>query len=562
MVSKFISYISREIKGLHQAAYMLAFFTLLSQILAFVRGRLLAGEFGAGTELDVFYAAFRIPDFMFVLLSALVSIAILVPYLIKTQTEDSDNGARTQGLINSVFTMFVFSSAILLGIVAYFTPQISSLLFPKIVGGPLGFEFIALIRIMLISPFILGVSSLLGSILQSERRFVFYALAPLFYNAGIIFGIIYFYPIYGLVGLGWGVVLGAVLHLLIQVPAVLREGYFPRFTLKFQGKALREMLTLALPRTLTYASDQFNVSLLLALAGLMSVGSVSVFSFALMLQAVPLSLIGASYALAAFPALSKLHADGKNREFVQHFISAASHIIFWSLPAIALMIVLRAQVVRVIFGTGEFSWTDTRLTAAGLAIFAITIVVQGLNLLFVRGFYATGKTWKPFLAHMITTAIVGASALGYLYLFENTQYIRHFLEGLLKIQDLPGTMVVVLPLAYVTGAIVNCVLLWSAFEKTYHSFADGLWRVLFHSFGAAFIMGFVAYWGLFLLQPLGAQETVIGIFLQGLGAGILGIIAWVVTLILLENKEFGAVVQTLRSRVWKVKPVIEEPKEL
>jgi len=171
---------------------MLAFFTLLSQILAFVRGRLLAGEFGAGTELDVFYAAFRIPDFMFVLLSALVSIAILVPYLIKTQATDSEDKENTHKLIDSVFTLFVMSSAILLGVVAYFTPQVSQLLFPKIVGGPLGAEFIALIQIMLISPFILGVSSLLGSILQSEKRFVFYALAPLFYNAGIIFGIIYF----------------------------------------------------------------------------------------------------------------------------------------------------------------------------------------------------------------------------------------------------------------------------------------------------------------------------------------------------------------------------------
>jgi len=541
---------------------MLAFFTLLSQILAFVRGRLLAGEFGAGTELDVFYAAFRIPDFMFVLLSALVSIAILVPYLIKTQATDSEDKENTHKLIDSVFTLFVMSSAILLGVVAYFTPQVSQLLFPKIVGGPLGAEFIALIQIMLISPFILGVSSLLGSILQSEKRFVFYALAPLFYNAGIIFGIIYFYPVYGLPGLGWGVVLGAILHLLIQVPAVLKAGYFPKFTLRFQGKALKEMLTLALPRTLTYASDQFNISLLLALAGLMSVGSVSVFSFALMLQAVPLSLIGASYALAAFPTLSKLHAEGRNREFVQHFISAASHIIFWSLPAVALMIVLRAQVVRVIFGTGEFSWTDTRLTATGLAIFAITIVIQGLNLLFVRGFYATGKTWKPFLSHMITTGVVGGSALGYLYLFENTAHVQFFLEGLLKIEGLPGTMVVVLPLAYVTGAIVNCLLLWAAFEKTYHSFADGLWRVLFHSLGAASIMGFVAYWGLILLEPLGAQDTVAGVFLQGFGAGILGIIAWTLILNLLNNKEFGAVLLTLRSRVWKVKPVVEEATKL
>ncbi len=163
---------------------------------------------------------------------------------------------------------------------------------------------------------------------------------------------------------------------------------------------------------------------------------------------------------------------------------------------------------------------------------------------------------------MITTGVVGGSALGYLYLFENTAHVQFFLEGLLKIEGLPGTMVVVLPLAYVTGAIVNCLLLWAAFEKTYHSFADGLWRVLFHSLGAASIMGFVAYWGLILLEPLGAQDTVAGVFLQGFGAGILGIIAWTLILNLLNNKEFGAVLLTLRSRVWKVKPVVEEATKL
>ncbi len=559
MVSRIISYISREIKGLHQAAYMLAFFTLLSQVLAFVRGRLLAGEFGAGLELDIFYAAFRIPDFMFVLLSAIVSVAILVPYLIRTQAESKEAAQR---LIDSIFTVFIGTASAILLITAWFVPNIAELLFPKIIATDLSLEFILLIRIMLISPFILGVSSLFGSILQSERRFIFYALAPVFYNLGIVFGILFFYPQFGLIGLGWGVVLGAALHLLIQVPALFHTGYIPKITCKFEGKEIKEMLSLALPRTLTYASDQFNISLLLAIAGLLSAGSVSIFSLAYMVESVPLALIGASYSLAAFPTLSKLHAGGKTREFVEHFASAASHIIFWSFPAIALFIVLRAQIVRTLFGTGEFDWTDTRLTAAALAVFALAIVAQGLNLLFVRGFYAAGKTWKPFFSHVITTLVVAGSAVWYLFLFESSGYLQNFLESLLKIESLEGTMIVVLPLAYITGVFVNCVILWSTFEKQFVTFSNILWRVIFHSLAASIIMGFVAYWGLILLEPLNGQETTIGIFLQGLGAGMLGMIAWVLTMILLENREFYAVVETLHSKVWKAKPVIEETREL
>lgn len=560
MVSRIISYIGKEIKGLHQAAYMLAFFTLLSQILAFFRGRLLAGEFGAGIELDVFYAAFRIPDFMFVLLAAIVSVAILVPYLIKTEARSEEAAAK---LINSVFTVFVSISIIILLITAFFTPAIAEMLFPKIVESSLGLEFIMLIRVMLISPFILGVSSLFGSILQAEKRFIPYALAPVFYNAGIIFGILYFYPKWGIVGLAWGVVFGAILHVLIQIPAILRTRYIPRLTMNFQGKELKEMLSLAIPRTLTYASDQFNISLLLAIAGLMYTGSVSIFSFAFMLESVPLALIGASYSLAAFPTLSKLYADGDIKKFVDHFSSAAAHIIFWSFPAIALLVVLRAQVVRTVFGTGEFNWTDTRLTAASLAVFAIAIVAQGLNLLFVRGFYAAGKTWRPFFTHAITTLIIAFSAIWYMNLFENVPQVQFFFEKLLKIESLPGSLVVVLPLAYLTGTLINCALLWNAFERQFTAFSDRLWRVIFHSFSASVIMGFVTYWGLVFLEPLGKEQTTFGVFLQGLGAGLIGIVAWVLIMILLGNREFSAVIQTLRSRIWKSpKPVIEEPKVL
>src|SRR3989338_2691194 len=201
-------------------------------------------------------------------------------------------------------------------------------------------SLIGLSRILLLSPILLGISNLFGSLTQSRNRFFIYALSPLLYNFGIILGIIFLYPNFGLQGLTWGVVLGALLHMAIQLPSLIHLKLLPKLTFAPDFKKVRQLIILSLPRTITLSINHIAIFFLLSLASLMSVGSVSVFSLAFNLQSVPLSIIGVSYSLAAFPTLSRLFSSGEKEKFFSEILSSARHIIFWSVPVMVFFIVL------------------------------------------------------------------------------------------------------------------------------------------------------------------------------------------------------------------------------
>jgi putative peptidoglycan lipid II flippase len=227
---------------------------------------------------------------------------------------------------------------------------------------------------LLLQPILLGISNLFANLTQLRHRFLLYSVSPLLYNLGIIFGIVAFYPQMGLPGLGWGVILGAALHAAVQAPFFFREKVERTLPFKETLKILSEVLILSVPRTLSLAAGQFTLLCLVALASLLTVGSISVFTFASNLQAVPLTIIGVSYSVAAFPTLARFFQGGRHTEFVAHIEGALRHIIFWSIPATVLIIVLRAHLVRAVLGAGAFDWSATRLTAAALALFVISLL--------------------------------------------------------------------------------------------------------------------------------------------------------------------------------------------
>src|SRR3989344_2763773 len=228
MVKRFLDILEREIGGLHQAAYLLGFFAICSQVLALFRDRILASAFGAGNTLDLYYSAFRIPDILFVTVASIVSISVLVPFLIE-RFEKGEEAAKE--FIDTAFSFF-FCFVIVAGILAFLTaPFFMALLFPVFKSSASWPDLILLTRILLLSPVFLGFSNLLASITQIHRRFFIYAISPVVYNIGIIFGIIFLYPVFGLTGLGFGVALGAFLHFAIQIPFILKLKMFPKFLL-------------------------------------------------------------------------------------------------------------------------------------------------------------------------------------------------------------------------------------------------------------------------------------------------------------------------------------------
>ncbi|MDE2037993.1 MAG: hypothetical protein KGI69_02090 [Patescibacteria group bacterium] len=548
MVKKWFSMIGREIRGLHEAAYLLGAFALLSLILALVRDKLLAYTFGAGHTLDIYYAAFRVPDFLFASVGSIVSASILLPYFISRFGESKEEG---RAFSDAMFTVF-FGAMVAASVVAF---VVAPWLIPRVIPGfandPALPTLIASMRIMLLSPFFLGLSNLFSSLTQMRHRFLVYAASPVVYNAGIILGVVFGYPLFGIQGLALGVAVGAILHMGIQLPFLSHEGLLPRFTRDIQWPRIKAVALTSLPRTFTLSANQLASFVLVSLASLMASGSISVFNFAFNLQSVPLTLIGASYSSAVFPTLSRLYYDRNMKEFLDKMVASARHIIFWSMPLTILFIVLRAQIVRTVLGAGQFDWADTRLTAAMLALFTVSTIGQSLIVLFVRAFYAEGKTAKPLLINAISASVIVVSAFALIRAFADFPVFRYFVEDLLKVDGQAGTVVLTLAISYTFGVIVNTILHWWTFARAYKGFTKPVMDTLFHSFSASVIMGYASFLSLRIFAAVFPLTKVWGIFLQGLCAAVIGLVVLVITLVILQNRELAEVWTTLHHKIWK-----------
>ncbi len=563
MVNRIFSILKKEVSGLHEAAFLLGFFAIVSQALALVRDRLLAHLFGASSTLDVYYAAFRVPDLIYTSIASFVSLTVLIPFLSKYLSREGEEGVKeAKRFLGSVGSLF-FAVVLTVSAVAFFAmPYLARFIAPGF-GEKEMVELITLSRILLLSPIILGISNLFGSITQVFKQFFVYALAPVLYNAGIIAGILIGYPLFGLKGLVYGVILGALLHALIQFPVVAERRLLPRFSFNVDFKSVKEVIKLSLPRTVTLSVSLLSFIVLIAIATLIEKGSVSVLNLSFNLQSVPLSIVGVSYSLAAFPTLAGLYSRGMRGEFAVHIVSALRHIIFWSLPISALFIVLRAQIVRVVLGSGAFSWTDTRLTAAALALFIVSLVAQGAVLILVRGFYAAGETRIPLYINVFFAILTATLGFFLIKIFNQVPFVKYFTESLLRVDGLRGTSLLMLPFAYTIGILANAFTLWVYFESRYlDSIPKALTRTTFESFSAAIVSGFGAYLALTIFGKIFSLDTFWGIFSQGFFAGLIGIFAGVIVLVALKSEEFADIVKALRARFWKAEVIAPEPTEL
>ncbi len=555
MVTRVLSLLYREVRGLHQAAYILALFTLASQILAIVRDRLLASQFGAGYELDVYYAAFRIPDLLFVLFASVLSVYVLLPFVSRAE-ERSPAGGRV--VLAQLYSLFLVVYGVIAVVVFLFAAEIVPWLFPGFSATAHG-DIVVLLRILLLQPLLLGLSSLFGVVTQMSHRFVIYALSPLLYNIGIIFGIAVLYPIFGMVGLGYGVILGALGHMLVQWPLVRTSPLAFGFVRTFDWKLIREVAFVAIPRALTLSLGQIQMIVLIAIASTMTVGSVAVFQLAMNLQAVPLAVVGMSYSVAAFPVLSELLAKQEKAKFNTYVATALRHILFWSLPIIALVIVLRAQMVRVLLGGGSFNWDDTRLTAAALGIFIVSLAAQGLLLLLLRAFYAGGKTRIPLLLTAFGVSVGTSVAYLFYQWYQTVPAFTDMVTRLLRLDGVSGVEVLMLPLGYTIGVLLELLVMLICFSYIYGFQVRTLWRPFWQGTCAAVAGGLAAYLTLAFIVEGVNQNTFIGIFIQGVAGGALGITAIVAVYALLDSTELHELTRSFKAKLFKTDVVAPQP---
>lgn len=550
-MEKILRIFTKESGSINQAALLLGSLTLLSQILALFRDRSIAHFIGPSASLDAYYAAFRIPDLIFICVASLVSITVIIPFLVAKMDGDKVT-EEAKKYLNDIFTVFFILMIFVSALVFLMMPKLVSLITP-------GFnsfhqeQVITLSRIMLLSPILMGLSNLFGTVTQLFRRFFIYSLSPILYNLGIIVGVIFLYPIFGIKGLAFGVVIGALMHFSIQALASHSCGFTPKFSFSVDFKNIKTTALTSLPRTMGLAFNSMAIIFIIALASYLKSGSISVFNFSFTLQSVPLNIIGISYAVAAFPALAKYFSSGKKDEFKNHLKSAGRAIVFWSLPVIFLFIVLRAQIVRVILGSGSFSWDDTRLVAASLAIFSVSILAQGMIALLSRSYYAIGNTRRPLTINLFSSLLIIILSYVFINIFESIPIFRYFIESMLKVNDIPGTEVLMLPLAYSVGTICNFILQWIFVKKDFLPNESFITKTFFQSLGASFFLGLVSYLSLNILSPIFGTTTFWGIFFQGFLSGILGIMAAIFVLYLLKNEELNDLIKTLKTKFWRAK---------
>lgn len=559
MVKRVFTLFNKKVSGLHEAAFILGISSVASQVLALIRDRLFASTFGADQILDVYYASFRVPDLLYVLVASLVAGSVLIPFIVdKFSHEQKEN---LQKFLNSILTFFVLLLLILSVIAFFVVPYVTGILVP-------GFSeveqdlFISTTRILLLSPLLLGLSNLLGSVTQALRRFFIYALTPILYNIGIIIGILFFYEPFGIQGLAYGVILGAFLHFAIQIPTVLHSGVFPTFTIRPHLAHFKHVAFVSLPRTITLSAHHVLIIVFTSLASLMAVGSIAVFNFAYNLQSVPLAIIGVSYSVAAFPTLSRLFSEGSTKEFVHYVTTATRHIVFWSMPVLALFVVLRAQIVRVILGAGQFGWEETRLVAAALALFSFSVFAQGLILLFVRGYYAAGNTKKPLVINVLSSIVSLLLAFVFIELFKGNKGFANFFEELFRVTEIRGTQVLMLPLAFSVGALINMATLWFSFRTDFAQYYVSVRKSIFQILAGALVIGFVSYVLLQILDDVFDINTFVGIFMQGFIAGMAGLVSGIIVLKIFKNREVKELERTLKRKIFKEKPILPTPEDL
>ncbi|MBI2453465.1 murein biosynthesis integral membrane protein MurJ [Candidatus Peregrinibacteria bacterium] len=387
-----------------QGAVLLGISSFLSRLLGVYRDHLFAIRFGATQgsgiyDLDAYFAAFRIPDFLYnLLIIGAVSSAFVPIFTGYIQKEQKEEGFA---FANTVLNFFVSLMLILSVILFIAAPFVMKILTPGFSPEKLAVSVNAT-RIMLLSPIFFAFSSIAQSIQNTFKTFFSYALAPILYNLSIIFAALFLTDRFGIYGLGFGVTVGAFFHFFIQVPSLYSLGYRYRFLFNLKRKDLREMFRLVVPRIIGVSAMQLIFVFDTLIGSTLAAGSISIFYLAFNLNSLPMGIVGISLAISSFSTLSELADKGREPFFADELKRYIRWILFLIIPATFGILFLRREVTQLILGGGKFTLRDVFLTSQTLFILGLSLVAQSLIPLFSRAFYAWKNTVIPLVIVMVT----------------------------------------------------------------------------------------------------------------------------------------------------------------
>ena len=382
-------------------AITVAFFA--ARLLGWVRLVIISNLFGAEADLDAYFAAFRIPDAIFQLVAAGALSSALIPILSGLLAQDLEEHAwRVVSTVVNLMLLVLLSLAVVVAVAA-------PVIIPRITPGfdAVGTELtIRLSRVMLLSPVLLALGAVATSVLNASGRFSASAVAPLLYNLAILLAAVLLAPVMGVEGLAVGVVLGSLLHLAVQLPPLLRRtGFAYDFRLDLGDPAARQAILLMVPRALGMAATQITFIVNTSLASGLVTGSIVVYTVAFTVLQIPIGVIGVPLGIVLLPAMSRAVATGAAREFGGLVIRSLRLLLYVMLLLTALMMVLRRQLVTLLFDWGRFDARDIDATANTLLFFLLGLAAHSMIVVLARAFYAGQDTRTPVMAATLSVVV-------------------------------------------------------------------------------------------------------------------------------------------------------------
>lgn len=516
----------------------------LSNILGVIRDHFLAQKIPT-TILDTYYVAFRIPDLIFNLLILGAIASAFIPVFTQYRASGrnikiGDKELKEHWYIFNSFFNLAFLSLIVLTVIFFFLmPYLIPILAPKF-SPDKQLETVNLARIMLLSPIFFGISYIIGGALNAYQRFFIYSLAPLVYNLSIILSIIFLADRFSVTGVALGVVVGAFLHLVIQIPTLFALGYRPKAIFDFKHSGVKKIFYLMIPRSIGLASTQIMLLIFTAVASTLGGGAIAIFNLADNIQTVPTVIFGTSLATALFPTLAAYCAKDNKEDFRRYTEKGIRAILYLMIPASVGIILLRAQIVRLILGSGHFGWEQTTMAYETLGFFAISLFAQGLIPLLAKSFYAMQNTKTPMFISIISVTVSILSAL--------------YLGPKLGIKGLA--------LAFSIGSIVDFFLLWFALKKQIIFNFSAIFFATSKIVLASFIMALAMQYGKNIIAAHVDMERFWGIFVQTSVAAAVGLAVYVLMAILLKSREMIYILNIVKNKLkpgsYPIEDILEE----
>jgi putative peptidoglycan lipid II flippase len=500
---------------------------VVSRLLGIVRDAVINYYFGiASVEANAYFIASRFPEMIFYIIAGGALGSAFIPTFAAYFVRDDDQGGWR--LFSAIVNLMTIVITLVAGLAAVFAPQIINLFYSDLVAdNPQLLDMtVRLMRIMLLSPIIFGASGVVMGALNARQHFLLPAIAPIIYNLGIIAGTAAFAP--NVMGLAYGTVAGAIGHLLIQLPGLAAKRARYTFILSLRDPGVRQVLRLMAPRVLGLSFGQLNHLLIQFMAESMVIGSIPALSLAWRIMIMPQGIIGQALAIAAFPTFATLAARAALNEMRRIVASTLRLILFFSMPAAVLLMLLRIPIIDLLFQRGQFDATATEFVAWALLFYALSLIGLAAIEIISRAFYAMEDT--------VTPVAIGMLQLGAMWLLG--YWLANVIFPALGWLDLGA-----LALGYTISTLLELVLLlWLLRRKMSgldgRRLLDGLWRM-----GLATLVMAVISWLVF--GQLAQAAAFWQLLVTGLAAGI----AYLGASTLLRVSELAQIVASLRQRL-------------